>query len=290
MHLRTFVELLVSSTAPELRGELGSLDEAEAEVLLIRAGLTGPDAPPAQQEFARYLGARLTRASLSLGLDAIRIEELALCFRALRGERSPSQKLERHFLQPALGASGADDDVAQRVREKLLVGERARLGEFEGRGPLAAWLRSVVRREQASHHRGITPDSLEDDALDRLEENLVTDPELAIVKGHLRAHLKAALAAALDALTPAERELLRMFHLEGLPHGKIGEALSTPRSTVAHRLEKARARLLSLTRAQLAERHALDESEVDSVIALARSQLDLTLSLANRLAPSPEEP
>ena len=72
------------------------------------------------------------------------------------GEDLALAHFERLFLPAVDGYVGrlglADavvDDVRQELRIRLLVGEDPRIGQYSGRGPLAAWVRMAAIRTSA---------------------------------------------------------------------------------------------------------------------------------------------
>src|SRR5687768_4623255 len=106
-----------------------------------------------------------------------------------------------------LGLSAADtDDVKQELRTKLLLGDRAKLAQFHGTGPLAQWVASVAGREALGSLRKKKPsDPLgDDDLLDTAD-----DPELTALKDRHSADFKRAFQAAVAALPARDRGVLR---------------------------------------------------------------------------------
>src|SRR5262245_23918675 len=79
--------------------------------------------------------------------------DLRLAADCLAGQREALAILEREQLGPIAAAlarrrlPAADiDEVMQQLREKLLTGERPRLADYAGRGPLRAFLRVAALR------------------------------------------------------------------------------------------------------------------------------------------------
>jgi RNA polymerase sigma-70 factor (ECF subfamily) len=101
-------------------------------------------------------------------------------------------------------------------------------------------------------------------------------------QGRLSAHAVARLeapegAAALGRLESRERNLLRLHHVHGLSMDAVGATYQAPRSTVARWIVRARERLLTLTREELTARLGLTPGELDSMLRLVCSQLDVSL-------------
>ena len=85
------------------------------------------------------------------------------------------------------------------------------------------------------------------------------------------------MTSSLLALPPREKSLLKLSYLDGLSLDEIGALYRAHRTTVGRWLDAARQRILDDTRRGLGERLRLGEAEVDSLMALIRSQLDVTL-------------
>ncbi len=239
-----------------------------------------PQVVLSQEAFATYVGARLSSAVVERPARLCAADLYLACACVLAGPDA-LRAFDERVLKPTLASvPKADDEVTQRVRAKLLIGgAQAKLAEFGGRGPLAAWVRMVAAREAVDVLRGAGREVPYEDAPAALVELLAGDPEVELLRAHARQQLQDALRHALGALELRDRRLLRMHHLEGLAHGQIAAALGAPRSTVAHWLEKARTRLLHDTQERLRQQLGLSPSELDSWIALVRSQLDWSLSL-----------
>jgi len=221
-------------------------------------------------DFLKWLGPRAED-------DEVHAEDLWLCRACLTGVPGAVAAFKRELLDPALATlpEGDRDDVGQRVMERLLAGEKPKLAEFEGRGSLARWLRMVVLREARTER---TVAQREAPLLsERLSGAFLPGPDSQLIKARSQAVLKKALVQALMALDEEDRKLLAMHHLDGVPHGQIGKAVGTPRSTVAWRLDKARQRVLEATKKHLRE-SGLQAKEIDSLFGILTSQIDMSLS------------
>ncbi len=74
------------------------------------------------------------------------------------------------------------------------------------------------------------------------------------------------------------RTLLRMHVVEGVTLDGLAMAYGAHRATIARWLAAARSALLKGTRARLAGSLKLKPEEVDSLIELARSRLEISIS------------
>jgi RNA polymerase sigma-70 factor, ECF subfamily len=221
-------------------------------------------------------------------LTALHLGDLYLAFACAKGDRAALKAFElvlRPLVNDAVGRAlqkepAFVEDVLQALHERLLVTDakgHARILDFSGTGSLAGWLRQAAVRTALNMQKSSRRDAPLDEAV---QEGLVgasDDPELEVLKRRCRKELKSAIQGALKALEPGERELLRLNLLESESIDKLAERLNVSRATAARRLIAVRARLLELTRAQLRERLDWTDRQLNSVVGLVRSQLDLSL-------------
>jgi RNA polymerase sigma-70 factor (ECF subfamily) len=177
------------------------------------------------------------------------------------------------------GAADADE-LEQRFLSRLLVStpERsAAISAYGGRGTLRSWLRVAATRLRVDAHR-------RDEAAERAERGAAAvplpraglEPELDYLKLHYRAEFEAALSDGWRELEPRERNLLRHALLDGLSATHVADVYGVHRSTAKRWLADARARLLETTRNALRQRLRVDDRELDSVLRLVESRLDVT--------------
>ena len=103
--------------------------------------------------------------------------------------------------------------------------------------------------------------------------------ELAHLKLRYRDELHAAFQVALRTLEPRERNLLRC-HLSGhMTNAQIGALCGVHPGTVKRWMATIRDRLLDVTRAALGARLGLGRDELDSVLRLVQSDLDMSFDL-----------
>jgi RNA polymerase sigma-70 factor (ECF subfamily) len=172
-------------------------------------------------------------------------------------------------------------EVKQLVRERLFLsrdGGPGKIAEYAGLGPLGAWTRVVTvrvalglfaQRQQAP----IVPQRLE---LETLSDG--NDLELRYLQSQHREQFRLALSQAVASLSSEQRNLLRLHLFDGLSIDKLGALFKVHRTTVARWLKAAREQVLTETRRRLLEALKLSSSEVDSLVRVLQSQLDLSLS------------
>ncbi|MFP2961351.1 sigma-70 family RNA polymerase sigma factor [Myxococcus sp. 1LA] len=222
-------------------------------------------------------------------LDALRQlhgEDVYLACACAQGEPQALLLFEKHVLQKSAArlsrhSAAQVDEVLQVTRQRLLLGVHGgapKIAEYSGRGSLGGWVRIVASRiggelrEQAGRHeQACTPPEALEQLLSR------DDPERNVLQAHSRQALSESLQVALAALSERERALLRLHHLHGLTMDRIATLYAEPRSSVARHVAQARELLLKRTHRELAARLKLDGREVESLLGLVQSRLDLSL-------------
>jgi len=174
---------------------------------------------------------------------------------------------------------GTTDEVIQALRVELLVGEPvAPIGDFGGRGPLAAWLRVTATRKAIKLVRRTTREETLDERLLEQWPDATPGPARRHLVGTYTAELKRAIAAALAGLEVRQRNLLRQHVLDGLTIDELALLYRTHRATCARWLADARADLARHTRRHLTTALGLARDEVESVLRMLDSDIELSLS------------
>ena len=167
------------------------------------------------------------------------------------------------------------DEVTQLVRERLLMAP-PRLAHYSGQGSLASWIRAVAVRIALNAKR---PGAREDPVSSVPDNPLAdADPELALLRSRYRDAFRTAFSQAVETLTPRERTLMRLTALDGLTCAQVGQVYGKDASTVSRWLASSRAALLEKTRQLLSTTLQLTPSGLDSLMRLADSELDLSIS------------
>jgi RNA polymerase sigma-70 factor, ECF subfamily len=190
------------------------------------------------------------------------------------------------IVRPALarlgGAPGDDDEIVQRTRVALLVANATGacgLAGYTGRGELRAYIRAVaVRLALKRVQRETAPGADDPGELMALVPDARGSAELELLKHRYRNDVRAAFAAAFAALSSRERTLLRQHYLDGLTVDSLAPLHQAHRSTCARWIEVARVKIFHDVRRRLRGALGLDEGELERVVELVQSQLDLSLS------------
>lgn len=274
-----------SSTWLKLRA--GRLDE-----LIASARLTWPTVDLAPEHYLAHLARHLPDGvPIETALGQMHTADLYLARACALGDSNAVLAFEQHCLhglEHTLSRYRASSDlvaeVKQRVRERALVGglRPPRIDDFSGRGDLRSWVRVMAAREAIGllrRTRRETP--IEGDTL---LQGLVTsgDPELENAKAHYVEQFKQAFSAALRSLPARDLTLLRQQVIDGLTIDQLGALYHVHRATAARSLERARRALLTATRARLAATLQVRTGELDSILRLIRSRIEVTLRWLGR--------
>lgn len=299
---------------PLIRAALAELPAPEAAAIeadlsaAVAAGLAAaaarwPEAPAADESFARLLAGKLSKQPrLAATLPRLRIDDLFLAWWALR---DPDRGI------PAMWATYEGDleklvqrfhrldreELLQALRVKLFVaGESApaRLSTYSGFGFLQNWLRVLATRTFLDAARELTrrrSTGLEEAGHDEDAPllALVAEPTRAIgARDRERVHaaIRAAFASSVAGLPSRERTFLRLATVNGLTLEQIAATYQVGRATVARALAAGRARLKEDTRRGMIEALGISPDELDSVIRDLDTQLELSLARVLAMQPS----
>ena len=221
------------------------------------------------------------------------LEDVALALAAALGEPSAVAEIERTIIEPLPRTLSRlrptpelVDELRQELREKLLVGTaggKPKLLEYKGRGPLGAWARVIALRAAYDRGRASSPDSHKTKETEGALDGLIDggdDPEIAELRRRYSAELREAFRAAAKRLDAEERAVLRSQTIDGLSIDQIGALYQVHRATAARWVQQAKSSLLDALREELAKRLGESHDACDSVVALVRSRIDLSLERA----------
>ena len=243
-----------------------------------RAAWPGVEVDP--PTFAAYLSERA-------GADAVTALHASDLYLACACHASQPEALvafERAFLAPVDvhvhrydGSPAFADEVRQVLRERFFVwtaNAPPRIAGYTGRGALGAWVRvAAVRVAQRLVERRDAPATPSADT-----ELVGSEPDLEYVRVRYRDAFAGALAAAIASLDANDRTLLRLHFAEGLTIDRLAPLYDIHRATAARRLAAARERLHAATRAQLQTRLGITGRELDSLLAVVRSRIEVDVS------------
>lgn len=297
-HAFATLALSLAKTFSENRHAAGELDLHELEEKLGRviesARKTWPDAIVDVHEFVAQLARRMIPGKrLDEWFANVHAADLYLCCGCARGDAQSIAIFEQAVLPLVVPAIVSIDpsptfvaEAKQQVRQKLLVsadGRPPKIVEYAGFGPLVHWLRAVALRTALNLRRANNREETlaSDDQLLELPAQ-VNDLELEYLKTRYRKDFSEAFRAAVACLSPQDRNVLRLHFVDGLSLSQVGSAYQADKSTVSRWIAKSRLMLLQQTRKELSNRLQLDSKELDSLMHLVNSQLDLSISAVLR--------
>jgi len=257
---------------------------ADADRELQRAAETWPALRPIDPAaFRAYVAARAPEGT---ELASLPLADLYLACACASGDPAALAAFEQHYLREVAiaaaklrAAPGVVDEARQVVRDVLFVGKTGTpaIASYAGRGDLRGWVRVIAMREVMRlcdrDRREVTTG--DEELLDALSP--AADPELEQLKTTYRVEFAEAFRDAVLGLTPRERTLLRHQAIDGLGVEAIGKLYKVHHSTAARWLVKAREQVLERTHERLAAKLRLSQAEVDSVMRLIRSRIDVSI-------------
>jgi RNA polymerase sigma-70 factor (ECF subfamily) len=235
-------------------------------------------------DFVAYVRSKLDSGD-SVPLASLHGADLYLAFACCGGDHEAWRALDRTYLVkvPAYVASvdrssAFADEVRQRISEKLAshdtAGGASKLAQYSGRGALASWLRVAALREARTLVRGRQRGIDHDEVTLRAPD---VDPELALLKRRCAEVFRRAFAEVVESLPEDERTLLRLHYLDGLTLEEVARASRVSRASAARALAQARERVMKRVERTIRDDVGAQGPGAQSLLALARSQLDLSI-------------
>jgi RNA polymerase sigma-70 factor (ECF subfamily) len=260
----------------------------ELDAAIREAQRAWPELRANEGAFREYVLARVPAQEVSGKIARWHVADLLLAYACACRDAAALRAFDTKFMVkvPAFVAglrqsSAFGDEVRQTLRVKLFVaspGGPARIEGYSGRGPLDRWLR-VGAMNTALHILGAAKVPVgsgpEDDVAKIIGPG--PNPEVDFMKHRYRADFEEALRDAFAALTPKQRNVLRLHFIDGLSAIAIGAAYGTHRGTATRWLSAANHALLEETRRLLRTRLGLTESEFASVTILVKSGIGVSI-------------
>lgn len=210
--------------------------------------------------------------------------DLYFAFACSTGDPAALAELESHYLpalRGALAKLGLEDagiaETLQMVREELLVAREdrpAKILDYSGRGALQGWLRSVAVRTGLR----LIKKTPKHDELGEHHAKLTADPELAYMKKTYGEVFHRAFATAVGELSAKDRLLLKQRFKHQIGVVELGTLYAVNAGTISRWVQAARDNLANLTRAAMMRELGVGTVDLDSILRLIHSQLDVSLS------------
>lgn len=259
--------------------------QARLEAALAEAKAAWPQVKLDADLFVRALAKRVDRSEPAVvAIDSLHTSDVYLAEACLQHDRAALSAMSDGLINEVCGSlrrlevtTTHTDDMAQVLRQRMFVESNPpMLSTYSGQGPLLHWLRAIAVREglklrQRDERRNV----VENQAL--AETAPVANLELEIIRKLHGDEFRAAFEVAFRQLSPRARNLLRMHVLDGLSIDQIGAFYRTHRTTAFRWLEAARDDLSQGIRNTLGAKLGVGSRELDSMLGLIRSQLDVSL-------------
>lgn len=256
-----------------------------------RARAMRPEVRCRERSFVRVLLARRARDP-----EVEDFGEVALVAGWVDGDAHALALFESDYVAAAAAAlrrlklgPGESDEVLQRVRLKLLVpaqaGELPAVASYAGSGKLKSFVRVVATREAISLLRATRQGDEASAEIDGLAGSL-DDPALKELARRSRDAMKRGFEVAVAELSSRDRNILRLHFLDGVELNAIARLYAVHRVTASRWLSDIRVTLLDKVRDHVQRELALNDSDVASVVRLAREDLAASVERILR-TPSP---
>jgi RNA polymerase sigma-70 factor (ECF subfamily) len=254
-----------------------SLPVADAAALLALARAAWPEIALDEAVFMAWIAARAGGDGDGGELHAA---DLYLACACARGDAAALAAFERRYLAEVprflIGTRSRPDiveEVKQRLRVRLFTGERPRIEDYSGHGSLECWLRVAAVRTASNLRR--------DERASGILEERSDEPRVDLERAHLQAryggHFQSALAHALARLEVRERTLLKLHFVERVSFERLAVMFQVHRATVVRWVAAARRRAFAETLAYLRDKLPASDAELDSLLRIVRSQLEISL-------------
>ena len=233
-------------------------------------------------EAARF-ASEVQRRAKDAALDSLKGADLYLSIAASDGDERAvgivRDMLEKEVAYASAKTTATRDQIAEvtAVISRVLFVEPGALREYSGRGHLKGYLSVIATRELfKTVNKARKEVAIEDDGvIDRLIPH--SDPELSILRAQYREVVDDAMRAAIATLDERGRALLRYAFVDGWNVDRVGQLYNVHRATAARWIATVREKLGETIRDQLAARLEIQGSDVDSIVRLVQSRIDVSL-------------
>jgi RNA polymerase sigma-70 factor, ECF subfamily len=260
--------------------------EPDLSEALAKGAAAWPGVKVSREALAAHL-ARIARGA-ETSLEGLHLEDLYLACACTNKDDRAILAFEGKYLHEVPSYVGQIDrsppfidEVGQQLREKLFVTTndegQPKISEYTGRGPLGAWVRVVCVRLALNLRRRPKHTVETEGERAPVLRSAAPDPEMDFLKSKYKDEFRDAFQATLAELTGDERAVLKMHYIDGLNIDQIGVAYRVHRATVARWLSHSREKIMEETKKRLEERLQMKSAEVESLIGLVRSQLDVSI-------------
>ena len=285
------LDAFVSKLGEEAEYDRDRLQTA-LEVLLASAASNKADEPAPGPEFLIYVADRLPGylpAEQEVG--RVHASDLLLAKRCSEGHAPSLARFDTEFLS-LVSVAGRKlkmsdmqcDELRQQVRLKLLVASdkesTPKISNYAGSGALRSWVYATGLRTGLNELRrvGRAPVPAGDEQLLVAMPDRNDDQELQYMKELYRTAFKDSFKASMGALEDRLSNVLRHYYLDEMTLEQIGALYRVHKTTVMRWVNKAHAELELETKQRMVAHLKLAPSEVESVMRLIQSGIQLGLA------------
>ncbi|HEX5661077.1 MAG TPA: sigma-70 family RNA polymerase sigma factor [Polyangiales bacterium] len=267
---------LAACFASSCRAGVPAADEAALRAYVAAARASWPGSAIDDETLVKHAAERADERGLpEHGGDLL----LALgCLRGLPEALAAFELRYADVIERVLQKRRADalaDDVAQIVRERLLLGREGaapQIAGYRGTGPLRSWVAIATSTQLAMARRS------EGRRREQPEQDLIAgDPELRYLQQRYKSEVEQAVVHGLRTLGDRERVILRLQLGERLTLEQLAAMYTVDRATIARWLAKARQNLMQAIRLELRARTGAAEGTCEDLLKLVQSQLDVSV-------------
>jgi RNA polymerase sigma-70 factor (ECF subfamily) len=235
-------------------------------------------------------------------------EDLFLAIACARGDRVAWEYFVDEFVPTlrrhaafACRHPDAGEDLAQEIVTSLLGGEaaetseRGKLGSYNGRGSLGAWLRVVVSHAAIDRIRRAKKEVALNDGIE-LNSASVSESDSAAkdraadtMDSRWGPVFSTVLAAEIRSLPSKDRLLLSLYYLQEVPLKAIGRHFGVHEATASRWLEGLRRSIRRRVERELRKKHGLSPSDIRSLWHWISEEESFSLSALLRMRKEPAE-
>jgi RNA polymerase sigma-70 factor (ECF subfamily) len=193
----------------------------------------------------------------------------------------------QYFATVAQAAKPFDDsppfaeEIYQRLSDTLFVADgpsRGKIVRYAGRGPLAGFVATAAKRMALRAAAYAKRFQGEAELIDRFSQ--FTEQETTLMKLRYRETFNRALSIALRQLPSRERLILRMNLVERVSTTRLAALYKVSQPTVSRRIQRSAKAIFATVKDLVCDELDIDTRELESLLLLVRSQIEITISLA----------
>jgi RNA polymerase sigma-70 factor (ECF subfamily) len=274
---------------------VGLWSDADLEGAFSTGGKAWPSIALPRETFVSYLVAHVLSPA---EVDDDRLRDLFLACACAHDSPGALQCFRAHYFSVVTLAVKSFDDspafaeeIYQRLSNALFVDDgarRAKIVRYNGRGTLAGFVGTAARRIALRMTASSKRFQGEAELIEQFSQ--FNEQETTLMKVRYRETFNRALAIALRQLEKHERLVLRMNLVERVSTTKIAALYKVSQPTVSRWIQRAARNIFAMVKDLVCEELDIDTRELESLLLLVRSQIEVPISLAGSVAPAVRGP